>query len=57
MKKVKKYPIGLLNYQPTTLEIFNNKFMNLEWKKKECSELERTGLHKLYSNIFKKHYI
>ena len=29
--------------------------MNLEWeKKKNVQELERTGLHKLYSNIFKK---
>jgi len=54
-KSEKKYPIGLLNYQPTTLEIFNSKFMNLEWKKKKnVQELERKGLYKLFSKVFKK---
>ena len=54
-KSEEKYPIGLLNYQPTTLEIFDKKFMNMEWeKKKNVQELERNGLYKLYSNVFKK---
>ena len=57
-KSEEKYPIGLLNYQPTTLEIFDKRLMSLEWeKKKNVQELERNGLYKLYSNVLKKHYM
>jgi len=50
-----KNPIGILSYQPTTLENFDKKFINIEWKKNSNVQiLKSNGLYKLHSNVFKK---
>ena len=50
-----KKAIGILNYQPTTLENFDNKFFNIKWNKQPDVEmLKSNDLFKLHSKIFKK---